>query len=226
MSSITPISSSDSITFFPSSSKKTITESQLDENFYSYLKETALENPLKDNRSRHTHRSLNGRISLHRHARPLNERISLPRTHTHNTSRHPSHNSRNHRHYNNGYYRNDKQPLNKRSCVTINFKNDLYTQKRGIPQALELYCQKCNAFIMTYQKDGFGRLLRCYLDRIHFPHALKKLQERTFEVKAFPNLLCPKCSATIGTPMIYYPEDRPAYKLLKDSSYYVKVVNV
>jgi hypothetical protein len=57
--------------------------------------------------------------------------------------------------------------------------------------------------MLIYQKDGPGSLLRCYLDRIHFPK----------ELNGKENLNCAGCNRTIGTPMIYKPEQRPAFRM-------------
>lgn len=103
------------------------------------------------------------------------------------------------------------------------FIYDAYTQRRGRPAMLSIHCSSCRNPIMTYQKDGPGRLLRCYLDRIHSPKNLKDRQyDRGFNVTTSCNLNCPKCLRTIGTPMIYAPEARPAYNLIKSRFYFKK----
>lgn len=100
----------------------------------------------------------------------------------------------------------------------FNFIYDQFTENRGNPKMLELSCKKCHAWVMDYQKDGPGNLLRCYVDRIYHPSALR---EHTFSYKtieSISSLKCNKCKAVLATPMIYtrtYPtkELRAAYKI-------------
>lgn len=91
---------------------------------------------------------------------------------------------------------------------------DSYTLSRGEPAMLEIHCMHCNALVMNYQKDGPGPLLRCYLDRIHFPDALKNLHLAPQK----PSVLsCHSCGQLIGKIMIYEKEDRLAFLLVPDS---------
>jgi hypothetical protein len=66
---------------------------------------------------------------------------------------------------------------------------------------------------MSYQKDGPGPLLRCYLDRIHHPETLAKRQEEAFDKNSAHKLACPSCHIVIGSPILYEKEARPAYHL-------------
>ena len=100
--------------------------------------------------------------------------------------------------------------------------NDVYTKRRGDPQILEIFCGNCKSPTMIYQKDGPGRLLRCYLDRIHFPEHLQKRQFEDFKETKTPKLECEKCDSIIGVPMTYEPEDRAAYRMLKGKSFFKK----
>ena len=85
-------------------------------------------------------------------------------------------------------------------------KNDNFRHARGgNTKIYDLNCSKCGTFILKYQKDGIGDLLRLYFDRII---DLSDLSE---------NLNCPKCNCLIGTKMIYKPESRLAYRLLRGS---------
>ena len=93
------------------------------------------------------------------------------------------------------------------------FKKDFYMKSRGAPAMLAVSCAHCNSWIMYYQKDGPGPLLRCYLDRIHYPKLLEKRQRKTFKKDTFPKLQCPSCQTVIGFPTIYKKENRPAYDL-------------
>ncbi len=93
------------------------------------------------------------------------------------------------------------------------FKNDSYTRRRGTPTMLLIFCSTCNHYIMSYQKDGPGPLLRCYLDRIHHPETLQKRQYDTFNKNESPKLECSNCNKAIGIPIIYEKENRPAYHM-------------
>lgn len=96
---------------------------------------------------------------------------------------------------------------------SIRFKNDAYAKSRGAPEMLAICCASCNSYIIGYQKDGPGPLIRCYLDRIHHPAEIKDRQYLRFIKKTFPKLTCPHCHEVIGSPIIYKKETRPAYLL-------------
>lgn len=100
------------------------------------------------------------------------------------------------------------------------FIYDAYTERRGEPKMLEIMCCRCDRWVMNYQKDGPGALLRCYLDRIHAPRDLKERQYARFDVRKFPRLRCNSCDSIIGIPMIYALENRPAYKMFKNAFYF------
>ena len=95
------------------------------------------------------------------------------------------------------------------------FIYDAYTARRGEPKMLDIHCDDCGDLLIKYQKDGPGRLLRCYLDRIHSQQPLKDRQYAQFNVRTSPNLSCQNqaCRLIIGRPMIYPSETRPAYKM-------------
>lgn len=97
--------------------------------------------------------------------------------------------------------------------ISFKFKNDSYTKRRGTPVMLIITCANCNTYVMHYQKDGPGPLLRCYLDRIHHPEDLHNRQHTTFNKKTTPKLNCNGCSTVIGSPIIYEKENRPAYHM-------------
>jgi hypothetical protein len=101
----------------------------------------------------------------------------------------------------------------KEKNITFKFKNDSYAKRRGTPVMLAISCAKCNMYIMHYQKDGPGPLLRCYLDRIHYPEELHNRQYTLFNKKTFPQLSCNSCTTIIGLPIIYEKENRPAYHM-------------
>lgn len=100
----------------------------------------------------------------------------------------------------------------------FNFIYDQYTEARGEPKMLEISCAKCNTWFMDYQKDGPGRLLRCYADRIYHPQALRKKTFTRNELSNVDSLICEKCNTVLAMPIIYTrqkpkPELRPAYKI-------------
>jgi phage FluMu protein Com len=96
------------------------------------------------------------------------------------------------------------------------FKHDRYSSARGgNSHFLELHCAQCDQFISLYQKDGPGRLLRLYLDRVFEPSELSVLQVVVSREVDVPDLKCPKCKALLGTPMVYKPERRLAFRLIR-----------
>lgn len=98
------------------------------------------------------------------------------------------------------------------------FKKDRYANTRGgNSQFLDLYCSKCNQHLVLYQKDGPGRLLRLYLDRIFEPQNFPILQSKIRSKTEMPNLKCSKCDTLVGIPMIYKPEKRFAFRLIYGS---------
>ncbi|MEM7361759.1 MAG: hypothetical protein AAF335_01980 [Bacteroidota bacterium] len=103
------------------------------------------------------------------------------------------------------------------SLPTFKFKRDDYMRHRGAPVMLYLTCAYCQHYVMSYQKDGPGPLLRCYLDRIHHPAPLAERQHMPFDKKTFPKLSCPACDSMIGHPVTYVKEKRPAYHMIKGS---------
>ncbi|MEI6887103.1 MAG: hypothetical protein WCK31_02590 [bacterium] len=87
-------------------------------------------------------------------------------------------------------------------------KNDNYKRSRGgNTQILDIHCSKCNERVMIYQKDGIGSLQRTYLDRIKWPENIKDTKSKSLE--------CPKCKTLIGVYMIYKPESREAFRLVR-----------
>lgn len=100
------------------------------------------------------------------------------------------------------------------------FIYDAYTQRRGEPKMLVIKCDRCKHRVMSYQKDGPGSLLRCYLDRIHSPEYLHDRQYKYSDTRNLPLLKCDSCRSVIGVPMIYHLENRLAYRMLKDRFYF------
>ncbi len=100
----------------------------------------------------------------------------------------------------------------------IKLKNDEYRRKRGgTAELLDIYCSSCNYYVMLYQKDGPGRLQRCYLNRIFSPPDLAQLQNMNFSSQSdISNLVCNQCDSLIGIPMTYI-DDRLAFRLVHGS---------
>lgn len=96
-------------------------------------------------------------------------------------------------------------------------KKDRYLRARGgKSRMLDVHCAKCGAWVLRYQKDGIGHLLRCYLNRIFAPPELAALQRDPTinEPNDMQNLICPKCKTVIGTPM-RHEDGRLAFRLIK-----------
>lgn len=97
-------------------------------------------------------------------------------------------------------------------------KKDRYSKARGGNfRFINIVCSVCSAHVALYQKDGPGALLRMYVDRIFAPPTLAALQNQVGGKKDLPNLQCTKCGALIGTPMVYDPENRLAFRMVPGS---------
>ncbi len=97
-------------------------------------------------------------------------------------------------------------------------KKDRYVNARGgNSQFLDLYCSGCKQHLALYQKDGRGSLIRLYLDRIFAPKELSDLCFQGLGKNTMPNLKCPNCGLLIATPMVYEPEQRLAFRLVRGS---------
>jgi hypothetical protein len=97
--------------------------------------------------------------------------------------------------------------------VKLKFKNDSYRKSRGVPSLLVISCAQCQEYLMCYQKDGPGPLLRCYIDRIVYPENLAQRQYEVFDKSTASKLECRSCKVVIGSPIIYEKETRPAYHM-------------
>lgn len=96
-------------------------------------------------------------------------------------------------------------------------KNDRYRQARGgRAYRIQLNCSRCNAHILTYQKDGDGQLKRCYLNRILEPESLMNSGSGARTEKDLSLVTCPQCTALIGIPITHY-DNRLAYRLVPGS---------
>ncbi len=86
---------------------------------------------------------------------------------------------------------------------------DQYWENReSYSEFLNIYCEKCGKYLLTYQKDGPGELRRMYLDRIHVPEDLKGLQNTQGEIS---DLKCEECGRLIAAARMYEKENRLAY---------------
>ncbi|MCH8157691.1 MAG: hypothetical protein IID18_08080 [Nitrospinae bacterium] len=81
-------------------------------------------------------------------------------------------------------------------------------------RSLNLHCSQCDARVVRYRKEGSGRLVRLYLDRILESEGLKPLKHTASNL---PPLACPGCGQAMGIPMIHRSGNRPAYRLIKGS---------
>ena len=92
-------------------------------------------------------------------------------------------------------------------------QKDRYSKKRGPSRFLYIACGECETPTMVYQKDGPGRLHRYYTDRVVWPPELvTTLAEVTSDtIKGAGALACTACENVLGLPMIYEPENRPAF---------------
>ncbi|KMP11272.1 hypothetical protein UR09_03765 [Candidatus Nitromaritima sp. SCGC AAA799-A02] len=81
---------------------------------------------------------------------------------------------------------------------------------------LNLHCSRCDARVVRYKKEGSGRLVRVYLDRIEEPENLRALKHVRSK-SDLPPLDCRECGQPVGIPMIHGSENRPAYRLVKGS---------
>lgn len=96
-------------------------------------------------------------------------------------------------------------------------KRDKYLRARGgTSRMLNITCANCGSFLLRYQKDGPGKLMRCYLNRIFTPDELEQLQSNPAirEPQHMSNLICPNCKIVIGTPM-RHTDERLAFRLMK-----------
>lgn len=96
-------------------------------------------------------------------------------------------------------------------------KKDKYLRARGGKmKILNIHCTHCGTWVLKYQKDGPGQLLRCYLNRILAPQELEQLQRQPTikEPRNMSNLICSQCKSIIGTPMRHM-DGRLAFHLRK-----------
>jgi ribosomal protein S27E len=97
-------------------------------------------------------------------------------------------------------------------------KNDRYAKTRGgNSKFLYIACGNCSQPLMIYQKDGPGKLLRCYVDRIVW--SANHIDKQT------GSLECLACGKIVANHMIYKPENRPAYRLTPNSTHLARDIS-
>lgn len=97
--------------------------------------------------------------------------------------------------------------------MSIEIKKDKYFKARdSYAEFWSLACSNCNTPVILYQKDGHGKLYRCYLNRIFAPKEYASLQFTAEGTKDMPPMKCPNCDALFGKPMLHW-EGRLAYVL-------------
>ena len=97
-------------------------------------------------------------------------------------------------------------------------KHDRYMSARGGTSAFyNIYCSHCRKWILLYQKDGPGNLFRLYLDRIHAPELARLTGSMGNKSLKSSGLSCGHCGSSTGVPMVYKPENRPAFRLIPGS---------
>lgn len=93
-------------------------------------------------------------------------------------------------------------------------RDKFFRDREKVAEMWDIKCTRCNEKVLLYQKDGRGRLHRCYLNRIFDPPFYAKLQqEQGLTKKEMPPLRCPHCDTLIGMPMLHW-EGRLAYFLI------------
>lgn len=102
------------------------------------------------------------------------------------------------------------------------YKYDSYTKRRGAPALLVIKSACCGRYIMCYQKDGPGPLLRCYIDRIHHPPHVRLQKYSINKHTDLAPLVCVACNIIIGVPMLYEKEKRPAYEMQESRFTYAR----
>ncbi len=113
-------------------------------------------------------------------------------------------------------HENSELKFTYKSGDKISLKKDKFWRERGkTSKLLDIRCIMCEAKVLLYQKDGKGKLHRCYIDRIYDPPKYSNLQiELEINTKNdMPILKCPNCNEDIGYPILHW-ENRLAYRLI------------
>jgi len=98
----------------------------------------------------------------------------------------------------------------------MKFIKDKYSVSRGgRSKLLNLQCRKCESLVSVYQKDGGGRLLRLYLDRIFYSGGFSNYKTKNFGKN--PIVRCKKCGEPMGAFVKYTKEYRKSLRLFQSS---------
>jgi len=98
-------------------------------------------------------------------------------------------------------------------------KNDRYRRARGGKAFMvNILCSRCGHCLLYYQKDGDGKLKRCYLNRIFAPDKMAELQKGVQNPLVIPKLVCESCGTVIGSAIRHH-DGRIAFRLRPD--YYI-----
>ena len=109
----------------------------------------------------------------------------------------------------------------KEGCKVKIKKDSFFRSREKVAEMWDIKCLNCNAKVLLYQKDGRGRLHRCYLNRIFDPDSYSSLQDTVQSKKEMPLLKCQSCNETIGYPTLHW-EGRLAFLLVHGKWYYEK----
>lgn len=96
-------------------------------------------------------------------------------------------------------------------------RDGYYRTRGGTAHFLRIVCACCNTDILLYQKDGCGKLLRLYADRIAAPAELAEKQSRLKSKSDMEGLRCLSCGKLVAVPMVYEKEKRLAYRIIGGS---------
>ena len=95
------------------------------------------------------------------------------------------------------------------------FRKDKFFRNRdSYAEWWKISCTNCGRGVLLYQKDGHGKLYRCYLNRIFAPTKYAELQnDKAMTTKRMPRLACPECNTLLAVPVLHW-EGRLAYRLI------------
>jgi len=83
-------------------------------------------------------------------------------------------------------------------------------------RSFNIFCSQCNEFILRYQKQGSGSLIRIYIKNILEPEQFKKFKNLKLKSE-IPRLDCPRCLQRVGINIIHKSGGFPAYRMIKGS---------
>ncbi|MFQ5481492.1 MAG: hypothetical protein ACE5ER_01935 [Nitrospinaceae bacterium] len=79
-------------------------------------------------------------------------------------------------------------------------------------RVIHLKCSRCDAALADYAKEGSGKLVRVYLDRI-LAASQKMPALKSGDKAELPAWTCGACGQVLGTPMRHRDGRRLAYRL-------------